>query len=319
MRRLCAVLLAVGCVLSAFGANPIRQRKIAGRNYFSLYDLLKANRFAVKLGVRSTYASGRRTQLQFDRGKRRMLCFGRRVELCFMPVYDGSIPYLAVMDWQKTLRPLLYPATVPAHPVRTVYLDFGHGGNDPGAIGAFSKEKDLTLAIGRRTAALLHQAGFRVILTRNTDVQIPLAGIGKRQQRSKSDIFLSIHINSAADRKNTGIETFCLTPAGASSSNGGKPNATSFPGNRFDANNILLAWHIQQAVLNSTGGEDRGVKRARFAVLRDLNAPGALVEVGFISNRAEEKKLNSREYQERIAKGIVAGVVAYGRTLKRKP
>ena len=319
MRRLWAVLLAAGCVLSASGASPIRQRKIAGRDYFSLYDLLRANRFAVRLGVRSTYATGRKMQMQFDRGKRRMLCFGRRVELCFPPVYDGSIPYLTVMDWWKTLRPLLYPATVPAHPVRTVYLDFGHGGGDPGAIGAFSKEKDLTLAIGKKTAALLHQAGFRVILTRNTDVQVPLAGIGKRKQRSKSDIFISIHINSAADRKSAGVETFCLTPAGAASSNGGKPNAKSFPGNRFDANNILLAWQIQQAVLAETGGEDRGVKRARFAVLRDLSAPGVLVEVGFISNRAEEKKLNSREYQEKIAKGIVAGVIAYRRTLTRKP
>ena len=315
MRRLWAVLLAAGCVLSASGASPIRQRKIAGRDYFSLYDLLRANRFAVRLGVRSTYATGRKMQMQFDRGKRRMLCFGRRVELCFPPVYDGSIPYLTVMDWWKTLRPLLYPATVPAHPVRTVYLDFGHGGGDPGAIGAFSKEKDLTLAIGKKTAALLHQAGFRVILTRNTDVQVPLAGIGKRQQRSKSDIFISIHINSAADRKSAGVETFCLTPAGAASTNQKRISTAKCAGNKLDPNNFLLAFELHRALLNRTRANDRGVRRGRFAVLRDLNMPGVLLEVGFLSNPGEETRLRNAAYVEQLARGIAVGIINYHRRI----
>lgn len=319
MRRIVAILLAVGCLGSAAGANPIRQRRISGRDYCSLYDLLKLNRFAVALGVKHTVATGRGAKLRFERGQRRMLVNNRRVALCFAPVYDGAMPYLSVLDWRKTLRPLCYPATVPGHPVRTVYLDFGHGGSDPGAIGAISREKQLTLAIGLKTAALLRRNGFRVVLTRNSDVQIPLDRIGRMQRNSKSDIFVSIHVNSAADRGISGIETYCLTPAGAASSNGGKNQAKSCPGNRFDANNLLLAWHIQQQLLRSTGGADRGVKRARFAVLRDLAAPGVLIETGFISNRAEEKRLNSPAYQDRIARGIVAGIAAYRQSLRRTP
>ena len=316
-RFLCLLAAAVALTLPA--APAIRQRTIAGRNCCSLDDLLTLNRFLVRQTGGTLSASGRGMVLRFERNQRRFLCNGFRVELCFPPAFDGASPYLSVLDWRKVLRPLLFPATVPSHPVRTVYLDMGHGGADPGALGAFSREKDLTLALGRKVAALLTRDGFKVVMTRNSDVLAPLARIGQLQRQSKSDLFVSIHVNSAADRTISGIETYCLTPAGAASSNGGKNKDRTHPGNRFDANNLVLAWHIHRAVLNNTAATDRGIKRARFAVLRDLNAPGVLIEVGFISNRAEEKRLNRSDYQDKIARGIVAGIVSYRRSLSKKP
>ncbi|MBQ9804033.1 MAG: N-acetylmuramoyl-L-alanine amidase [Lentisphaeria bacterium] len=319
MPRVLLTLLAVLTAVSLSAAPAIRQKKLNSRSYCHLYDLLTLNRIRTTQANGKTTAAIGKTRLLFEDKQRRFSYNGRRVELCFPLVSGGGATWMSVLDWQKTLRPLLYPATVPGHRVRTVFLDMGHGGKDPGAIGRFSKEKHLTLAIGWQVAVMLQRYGYKVVMSRRRDVQIPLKQVGVLQNRSKSDLFVSIHINSAANRKLTGIETYCLTPAGAPSSNGGKAESKSYPGNRFDSNNFLLAWHIQQSLLYHTRANDRGVKRARFAVLKDLNAPGVLVEVGFISNSLEERRLNQRMYQDKLARGIVAGIVSYSRTLKRKP
>lgn len=317
MRRLWLTFLLL--LLIPASAAPIRQQKIGRRNYCNLYDLLTANGFWMRLDPGSSLAVKKFQQLHFEVNKRRFTCNGRRVELCLPLVFSYGMPYFSVLDWQKTMRPLLYPATVPKHSVGTVFLDMGHGGSDPGASGVISREKNITLALGKKVAAILRRYGYRVVMSRTKDVYIPPKKVGSLQQRSRSDVFVSIHVNSAADKKISGIETYALTPAGAASSNGGKINWQSLPGNRFDANNIFLAWQIQQNLLKYTSAVDRGVKRARFAVLKELNAPGVLVEIGFISNRAEERKLNNSAYQDRVAAGIAAGIMAYGRSLRKKP
>jgi len=319
MPRLLLTLLAVCAAVSLNAAPQIRQKKFNSRSYCSLYDLLTLNRISARQYNGKTTAVFGKNKLEFQNKQRRFSYNGRRVELCFPVVAGSGTSWLSVTDWQKTLRPLLYPATVPKHRVRTVFLDMGHGGKDPGAIGRISKEKHLTLLLGWKVAVMLKRYGYKVVMSRSRDVQIPLKQVGVLQNRSKSDLFVSIHINSAANKKLSGIETFCLTPAGVSSSNGGKIDRKSYPGNRFDSNNILLAWNIQQGLLYHTRAVDRGVKRARFAVLKDLNAPGVLVEVGFISNTLEERRLNQRAYQDKIARGIVTGIITYHRTLNRKP
>jgi N-acetylmuramoyl-L-alanine amidase len=255
---------------------------------------------------------------EFPRNQRRMICNQVKIELLNPTSAEWTTPWLANIDWFKTLRPILYPATVPKRHVRKITIDMGHGGNDPGAIGKISKEKDLTLKIGLRLAQHLRAKGYQVSLTRSKDIQIPLKQVGVLQRRSRSDLFVSIHINSAADKKVSGIETYCLTPAGAVSSNGGKADKTVYPGNTRDGANMLLAWMIQSSLLKYTQANDRGVKRARFAVLKDIDAPGVLVEVGFISNPAEEKKLNDPEYVDKIVSGITVGIVNFTRRTKPK-
>ena len=126
--------------------------------------------------------------------------------------------------------------------IRTIMLDIGHGGKDRGAAGRSSLEKNITLRLGRRLGAILGACGYRVILTRNSDVYLDLDKRSALQRKYGADLFLSLHINSAADRSVKGVETFCLTPAGAPSSNGGKTIWTKYNGNAFDSNNIVLAF-----------------------------------------------------------------------------
>lgn len=219
---------------------------------------------------------------------------------------------LSISDWNSTIRPLINPACIKKHRVYTITLDAGHGGNDTGALGKYSKEKNITLKIARRTAALLRACNYNVVFTRTKDQTLALDARRTIQKRQKSDLFVSIHVNAVKQRGINGIETFALTPADAPST-GGKKELVRNPANVRDANNFLLAYNLQRALLSRTGAADRGVKRARFAVLRDITAPGALVEVGFITNAKEEKLLNSAAYIEKISRAIAEGIISYHR------
>ena len=231
---------------------------------------------------------------------------------------NESFPAVAVSrsDWQSTLRPLLSPGQVPTHKIARITLDAGHGGADTGARGRKSMEKNLTLRITLRVAEILRACGYKVSLTRKDDSTVRLEQRPQLQRRHRSDLFVSIHVNATDNRSVTGIETFALTPADAPSSHG-KKELVRHPANCRDANNLLLAYCLQRAMIKRTGAADRGVKRARFAVLRDIAAPGALVEVGFISNEHEEDLLNRKEYTEKIARAIAEGIISYHRLLKR--
>ena len=221
---------------------------------------------------------------------------------------------LSNSDWNSTLRPLMNPRSVRKHRVYTITLDAGHGGSDTGALGRYSREKDITLRITRRTAALLKACKYNVVLTRYRDQTLSLDARRAIQKRQKSDLFVSIHVNAVKQRSINGIETFALTPADAPST-GGKKELRRNPANVRDANNFLLAYHLQKAMLSRTGAADRGVKRARFAVLKDITCPGALVEVGFITNQREEKLLNSAAYVEKISRAIAEGIISYHRAI----
>ena len=302
---------------SSYGAG-VRQKNINKQNYSSLNDLLASNGFRTTFTKTSATGSKKGSYCFFQKYHRTITCGNTKLELLMPTVFENTHPWILTLDWFKTLRPVLYPATVPRSKVRAITVDMGHGGNDPGAIGAISKEKMITLKVGRKVAEILRAYGFTVHCTRNSDVQIPLNSVAQLQKKHKSDLFVSIHVNSAKNKTISGLETFCLTPAGAASSNGGKVSWTAHPGNRQDAANMLLAWNIHRQLLSRTGAVDRGVKRARFAVLKDITVPGVLVEIGFISNRAEERKLNDPKYIEKIARGIAEGIAAFTRSTKAR-
>ena len=316
MKLLRIFLLAALVFPCLANAAKIRQKVVNKKSYCHLGDLFSGNRFAIAPKGKNFLAVKRRQSCLFTVKQRRVSVNGVNLELLNLPLYENGSWWLSVPDWYKGLRPLLYPATVPRQRITSIFIDMGHGGNDPGAIGKISKEKDITLHVGREVAKMLKSYGFTVHLTRNSDIHVPLNQIGTKQQRSGSDLFVSIHVNAAKDRSISGIETFCLTPAGAASSNGGKASKTVFKGNKQDAGNILLAWNIQNSLLKRTGAVDRGIKRARFAVLKDITVPGVLVEIGFISNNAEERRLNDPAYVKKISAGIVDGIAAFCRSTK---
>jgi N-acetylmuramoyl-L-alanine amidase len=134
----------------------------------------------------------------------------------------------------------------------------------------------------------------------------------------RGDLFVSIHFNAEArGRSARGIETYCLTPSGASSTASTRALSPYLVGNRNDSRNMLLAYCVQRGLSGATNAPDRGVRRARFYVLQYAQCPAVLIECGFLSNPAEATQIAAEVYRERIATGIAQGIIAYKRILER--
>lgn len=310
------LIIALGGVFC--DAARITERMVDGRPGFDFYRLLQLNGARGSARGKRYFFQSRFYSCNVERDSRKAVVNGVKVDLNFPVRFFGARPYISKFDWVKSFRPLLFPGTLRSHRIATVTIDMGHGGSDPGALGQFSREKDLTLKVGKRLGQFLAANGYRVRYTRYSDVKIPLERIGSIQRTHRSDLFISIHVNSARDRSVSGIETYCLTPAYAPSSGSRKLQRVPQRGNMFDENNLVLAYFVQSQMVKRTGAADRGVKRANFVVLRDINAPGILVEIGFISNRNEERQLNNRIYIDALARGIAEGVIRYRNSMKQK-
>ena len=234
-----------------------------------------------------------------------------------------AVPRLTVSrgDYDRTLAPLLWTPPPEARRPRRILIDPGHGGKDPGKQSKELRmdEKYLTLDTANRLAALLAGAGYEVHLTRTKDVFIELEDRAKRAAALKADLFISLHYNAAAATAASGVETYCLTPAGQFSTNdpGNRGSTGALPGNRHDALNIRAAYQVQRALVTRLDARDRGVRRARFSMLKDLSCPGILVEGGFMSNRSEMLRLSQESHRQKLAAAIAEGVAAYAGSLPR--
>jgi N-acetylmuramoyl-L-alanine amidase len=193
----------------------------------------------------------------------------------------------------------------------TVMLDPGHGGEDRGAVSSAThqQEKDLTLDLARRVAAGLARAPVHVMFTRNDDSALPLDLRVTLAANAPADCLVSIHANAAANLKAAGVETY-LVPAAGFPSTGGRASEAVVPGNRFADANFALAYAVHSQ-LAKLGRPDRGIKRARYHVLRNAPCPAILVEVGFLSNADEARRLETGDHRQRLADAIVAGIRAY--------
>ncbi len=217
--------------------------------------------------------------------------------------------------------------------VRRVVIDAGHGGKDPGAIGPTGlREKDVTLRLAKKVAEKLRKRlGCRVYLTRSSDRFIGLTQRTAIANSRKADIFISIHANAAKNRRLRGVETYFLNFALDEDAMrvAARENATSEK-RIGELKNILneimkntkvnessrLATEVQNALVRTLRKKygtvaDLGVKQAPFFVLIGARMPSVLVETSFISNRVEERRLRSGRYLDRLADGIVQGVLAY--------
>ena len=161
----------------------------------------------------------------------------------------------------------------------------------------------------------LVRAGLKVTLTRSTDAFVELPERPDLARRQKADLLVSLHFNSTDTGRNEvhGAEVYCLTPAGASSTNarGEGGGAGWFAGNRYNEKNLLLAYQVQKSLTRSLAVPDRGVRRARFAVLRDAVMPAILIEAGFMSHPDEGRKIFTPAYRKEVARAIVDGLLAY--------
>ena len=261
------------------------------------------------------------TRLQFLVDSREARVNGLQVWLLFpLLVRDGEM-YVSQSDVDHTLRPLLAPPrNTDGKKIQTICLDPGHGGKDPGNRVGAKEEKDYVLLLAFELRDQLKRAGFKVCLTRSTDTFIELPDRPDLARRRGGDLFVSLHFNAIGEGREEarGAEVYALTPAGAPSTNArGEGSGGTATGNKFDAKNILLAHEIQKSLVHSLDAEDRGVRRARFAVLREAAMPATLIEAGFMSHPAEGKKIFDSAYRRQMARAIANGIASYKRIVER--
>jgi N-acetylmuramoyl-L-alanine amidase len=317
---LVALLLAPGFLSAA------PRRAVVRPNYVSLGEWARANVSTVHWLERDkTLGLSRRgMQLTFNLDSRsdarRAQINGVQVLLALPVLYQNGHALISQIDLSETLGPVLSPPKSPrGFNVKTICLDPGHGGNDPGYQFGANDEKKYALLLAQEVRAQLKTAGFDVVMTRTTDVKIPLEDRTLIARKKGADLFLSLHFNATEQGRNEvkGTEIFCLTPAGATSSNArGEGDTRWVTGNRNDEKNMLLAYEMQKSYKNNLAIEDRGVKRARFQVLREATMPAILIEGGFMSHPAEGRKIFDPAYRRQMAKAIVEGIQSYKRITK---
>lgn len=317
-----ALVAWLGCAGET--AKAAEHVRLAGQDYVRLSDWARENGLAPRwLNQDETLElKSRNTRIVLGVDHRETQINGVQVWLLFPVLLSKGAPYLAQLDAQTTLLPLVSPPkNRPGTKIKTVCLDAGHGGRDTGNREGANHEKQYTLLLAQEVGKQLTRAGFRVILTRSTDTFVELATRPEIAKRRGADLFLSLHFNAAEATRTSaqGAEVYCLTPAGASSTNAGGEGggAGSSPGNRFNEKNLLLAYHVQKALSRGLGVEDRGLRRARFAVLRDAVMPATLVEAGFMSHPKEGRKILTASYRQKLGRAIVEGVVAYKRQVEK--
>ncbi len=224
--------------------------------------------------------------------------------------------------------------------VKTIVIDAGHGGKDPGALGKYSKEKDITLKVALLTGKYIEEYlnDVEVVYTRKTDVFIPLPERATIAQNKKADLFVSIHVDAIGKNNIVGASTYVLGQHRSEDNlrvaqkensvitlednyeekySGFDPNRPesyiifNFVTSAYLEQSTQLADLIQGQFKNRVGRHDRGVHQAGFLVLRETSMPSVLVELGFITNSTEEKYLNTTEGQEYMASALFRAIRDY--------
>lgn len=321
------VTALIAIILSTSALRASETVKISGRDYVRLDDVASSLGMSHEWLRRGKDAqvrlSSEWSQLDFDVNTRMMSLNGTRVYLGFpIQEHDGEL-CLSAQDLEATLLPVLVPAHSGNPPrLGRVIIDAGHGGRDRGAENTHMElvESHLTLDLSERLQRLLQNRGYEVMITRVQDRYITLEERASIANRMNGDLFVSIHFNAVGSSRVAGIETYALTPASMASSSqqssdteDSEPYA-GLPNNKWST---LAAYHIQSELINATQGQDRGVKRARFKVLRLVESPAVLIEAGFLSSNEEGQLIQSPAYRERLAKAITNGITRYHQRLNQ--
>src|SRR5438094_3506396 len=299
----------------ASAADDWKIIKVSGSDYLSVENI--SHFYGLPAGIS---ASGEKVELEtvknpleFVSGSREVMINGARSWLCF-PVIEHDGKYLiSRTDVAKTIEPLVRPHRVSTvGRVQTVVLDPGHGGYDKGQVSRYGYEKDFALDVARKLRPILQAKGVRVIMTREGDYFVPLEVRAKIANAARNSIFVSIHFNATNDDPDaTGFEIFSFTPRGAPSTSDSTVAASSVnmqPGSSADALSLALSACIYHSVLGHLREYDRGIKRARFAVLRLTKVPAVLIEGGFLTERGESKLISNKDWRAKLAGAIGIGI-----------
>jgi N-acetylmuramoyl-L-alanine amidase len=224
---------------------------------------------------------------------------------------------------------------------KTIVIDPGHGGKDSGAVGyRRKKEKDLVFSLSKRLAAVLRQRGYRVHLTRRGDYKVPLKSRPVYANKVNADLFVSIHANAAPSKKRWrsmhGLETFFLSPSANKRAKevAAKENMVDLKRMEYSTKQIYLdfinrqkillsnrlAIDIQRNILSKVRTRyplvDGGVRPGPFYVLVGAQMPAVIVEVGYITNPVESRRLHDPHYQKLLVEGLADGIESYFRKNK---
>jgi N-acetylmuramoyl-L-alanine amidase len=266
-------------------------------------------------------------------------------------VYEGVAGTLRAMtlaDPPRIVLDVARPADASARegreqltPLKTIVLDAGHGGHDSGATGPTGlMEKDLVLDVTRRVAKLVEaRLGLKVLLTRDSDNFVTLRDRTSFANRQHADLFVSIHANAHREATADGVETYFLSSEATDSAarqvaaleNGvvqlEQPNGRGagqvdivkailwdLAQSEFQVESSRLAEVVHDSMTQTLRISNRGVKQAGFYVLGGAAMPAVLLEIGFVTNPREERKLKDTKYRDEIARAIYAGLAEYRRT-----
>lgn len=304
--------------------SPTHAAFINGQNYVPLADWVRGNGlygFTLKRGD-ETVLTNRTTRLVFDVDSAEAEINGVQVRLLFPVANVKGVSLIAQLDLDKTVCPLLFTSRyVEPKKITTICLDPGHGGKDSGNRVGWHYEKSYTLPLAFELRDQLKKAGFNVILTRSKDTYIDLPERPAIANKRGADLFISLHFNATGTGRDEaeGPETYCITPVGANSSNASGENgefgspvgAGPTIANRNEQRSLLLAYQVEKSLVQNLNAKDRGVKRARYWVLRDAAMPAILIEGGFMTHPPEAKKIYNSAYRRQMAAAIVKGILAY--------
>jgi N-acetylmuramoyl-L-alanine amidase len=323
-RYLMLILLAATTLHAADFAWKIE--RFEGRDYVTLQQMVEFYGFTSPLSPVDNVISldSEKNQLQITLNSREMEINGVKHWLAF-PVLatDGKI-LISRLDLAKIIEPSLRPEFIQGlQPVKTVVLDPGHGAEDRGAVSRFGFEKDFALDICMRARKLLQDRGYQVVMTRTTDVLIPLEERPQIANRIPDSIFVSVHFNASSENgQASGFEVFSITPRGAPSTadEGGLTlrDVRSEPGNVIDVPSSALATCVYHSLLGNIPQADRGIKSARFAVIRLATVPAILIEGGFLSSVSDSSLVASPAWRSKLAEAIVEGIDSYKNLAERK-
>jgi N-acetylmuramoyl-L-alanine amidase len=316
MFRLSPILLCLLLLTArAYAVGEWTLLKYEGRDYVSLanigqfYQLGPVQKSGGSLLLR-TAARSLRGQL----GSPEFYINNLKFVLSYPVAEINGQPSISRMDLTKLLEPVLRPSRIQnSAKIDTIILDPGHGGQDNGATSLFGYEKNYALDVALRARDLLRSAGFRVYMTRSTDRFVPLEERAAMASRFPNALFISIHFNSSGNDA-TGVETYTLAPRGVPSMAADGPALSDFvpcAGNQRDAENIALACAAHATLVYNSSMFDRGIKRARFVVLRDNATPGVLIEGGFLSNSNDARRIATPFYRQQMAGSILQAVQNY--------
>ena len=289
-------------------------------NFFVIYDIKSV---------------GRQTEIDFQLKEKT-----DKVSAYFDRNFDELKVYFYSKDFYNpkvdNLNKVATELNATKHTIKKIIIDPGHGGEDKGAVSKSGvMEKDVVLKIAYKLAKELQKRGYEVVLTRYTDVYVPLKDRTGIANSNNGDLFISIHLN-ASYRKASGAETYILSLDGykqvsdtvafenreikSAKSNKDKNQNQGSPVSfilwdmaqrEYIKDSEKFGEYIQEGLNNLMGIRDRGVKQAPLVVLKGLDMPGVLVEVGFLSNPVEETKLKSERYQDKVVKVLANSVDRY--------